>query len=128
MTTFVTRFDLGNFNLYLALLIAVIKASIVSLYFMHLRWDRPFNGYIFMGAIVFVALFIAFILTDSHQYQPSIIWEEKKPIPAAAEAPGASEIDTHAEPATDASEMPAGEPGGTLPGDAGASGDSSGGH
>ncbi len=72
ITVAATYFDLGDGNIYIALAIAVIKASLVALFFMHLRWDRPFNGFIFVGSIAFVALFIAFALTDSSQYQPDI--------------------------------------------------------
>jgi len=72
-TVAITWFDLGRLNLLAALAIAFVKASLVALYFMHLRWDRPFNAIVLLTALFMVALFIAFCLMDSVQYQPDVI-------------------------------------------------------
>ena len=72
-TVAITWFDLGRLNLMVALAIAVVKASLVALYFMHLRWDRPFNAIVLITALFMVALFIAFCLMDTVQYQPDVI-------------------------------------------------------
>ncbi len=45
----------------------------MALYFMHLRWDRKINGFLFLSAIGFVTLFIGFALMDSLTYQPDIL-------------------------------------------------------
>ena len=66
------EFDLKELNIFVALGIALVKATLVCLFFMHLRWDRPFNGFILVGSLAFVALFIAFAMTDSSEYQPEI--------------------------------------------------------
>jgi len=63
--------DLGAGNIVVALLIAVAKASLVGLYFMHLRYDSPFNAVILMCSLVFVALFISITLQDTIEYQPT---------------------------------------------------------
>jgi cytochrome c oxidase subunit 4 len=68
-----TNIDLGPLNIWIALFIAVIKGSLVCLYFMHLRWDRPFNIVIFVGCLAFVALFIGLLLTDSVAYQGDLV-------------------------------------------------------
>jgi cytochrome c oxidase subunit 4 len=73
VTVAVTWVDLGNFNLLIALLIAMLKASLVLLYFMHLRWDRPFNAVVFISSLAFVVLFVALALLDTHEYQPDLI-------------------------------------------------------
>ena len=65
--------DLGEANIFIALGIAAIKASFVALFFMHLRWDRPFNGIVFCASIAFVALFLAFAITDSREYQVDLV-------------------------------------------------------
>jgi cytochrome c oxidase subunit IV len=70
LTYSVSRIDLGQFNIVAALAIAVFKASLVVLYFMHLRWDSPFNALAIITALMFVALFIALALMDSVNYQP----------------------------------------------------------
>ena len=78
VTVWVSRYDFAAINIaemgiIMALAVATVKATIVGLYFMHLRWDRAFVGFIFVGSILFVALFIGIALTDTMEYQPSII-------------------------------------------------------
>ena len=60
--------DLGEANIYLAIGIAVIKATLVSLFFMHLRWDRPFNLMVLVGSMLFVILMMVFCMMDVGQY------------------------------------------------------------
>lgn len=67
-----TQVDLGGFNIWLALAIAMLKASLVCMYFMHLRWDSPFNLVVLMSSFIFVVLFIGFSLTDTSEYQPDM--------------------------------------------------------
>ena len=76
LTVAVAHVDLGNLNLYLALAIAAVKASLVVLFFMHLFWDRPFNAMIFIGCLLFVSLFIGITLTDSRANDASAIGGE----------------------------------------------------
>ena len=65
----VTNFNLGyNGNLTVAMLIALVKAAVVGLYFMHLRWDAPLNGFILVVSLLFVTLFITFSLLDTGEY------------------------------------------------------------
>jgi cytochrome c oxidase subunit 4 len=64
--------DFGELNLVVALAIAVVKATLVVLFFMHLIWDRPFNAIVFVGCLIFVAIFIGFALIDSTQYHSSM--------------------------------------------------------
>lgn len=71
-TVAVTWVDLGGLNIWVALAVAVVKAAFVGLYFMHLRYDNPFNGLILVFALAFVALFIGFALMDSIEYQPAM--------------------------------------------------------
>jgi cytochrome c oxidase subunit IV len=73
ITVAVTYVDLGSINLLVAMGVATVKASLVALFFMHLRWDRPFNAVVFVTALLFLALFITFTLLDSRQYQPDMI-------------------------------------------------------
>jgi cytochrome c oxidase subunit IV len=65
--------DLGAGNLWLAMAIATLKATLVALFFMHLRWDRPINAIIFLGALLFVTLFVGMLLTDTGSYLPEMI-------------------------------------------------------
>ena len=63
--------DLGEANIYLAIGIAVVKATLVSLFFMHLRWDRPFNLMVLVGSLLFVVLMMVFCMMDVGQYMNS---------------------------------------------------------
>lgn len=72
LTVAATQIDLGAGNLYLALAIAGTKATLVVLYFMHLRYDRPFNLVVFLGCLAFVVLFISVVMTDTRAYAPQI--------------------------------------------------------
>jgi cytochrome c oxidase subunit 4 len=73
VTVAVTAVELGNLNLYVALAIAGLKATLVVLYFMHLRYDRPFHLVVFLGCLGFVVLFISLVLTDTRAYSPSML-------------------------------------------------------
>ena len=41
ITVVVSRFDFGNMNLVVAMVIASIKAGIVGLFFMHVKYESP---------------------------------------------------------------------------------------
>jgi len=73
ITVAATKIDLGSLNLWIALGIATVKASLVALYFMHLRYDKPVNAVVFVGALCFVALFVVFTLMDTGYYEPQLI-------------------------------------------------------
>jgi cytochrome c oxidase subunit 4 len=69
LTVAVTGVELYSFNIWAALLIAFLKASVVALYFMHLRWDSPFNAIILIAALFFVCIFIGVAILDSREYK-----------------------------------------------------------
>lgn len=68
-TVAVAYVDLGNLNIWAALIIAVVKASLVVLYFMHLKYDSPFNGVALITALLFVAVFIGTTMMDTGEYK-----------------------------------------------------------
>ena len=72
LTVAVTYVDLGMWNLWIAMGIATVKASLVALFFMHLFYDRSFATIVFLAAIVFVGLFIGVVLLDALEYSPDI--------------------------------------------------------
>ena len=47
------------------MVIAVTKATLVILFFMHLRYDRLFHTVIFVSAILAASLFVGFTLMDT---------------------------------------------------------------
>jgi cytochrome c oxidase subunit 4 len=72
VTVAAAYFDLGGFNLLAAIGIATVKASLVVLYFMHLRHDNPLYALILVTALLFLAIFLGAVLLDTIQYQPAI--------------------------------------------------------
>jgi cytochrome c oxidase subunit 4 len=56
-----------------ALGIAAVKGSLVALYFMHMRYERPFNAIVFVLSLAFVALLIGVSLMDAFVYQEDLI-------------------------------------------------------
>ena len=68
LTVSVTHFDFGFLNIWIGLGIATVKAILVALYFMHLRWDRPFNLMVLVGSMLFVVLMMVFCMMDVGQY------------------------------------------------------------
>ncbi len=87
VTVLATKVDFGaNINLALAMFIAVIKATLVVLFFMHLKYDKIFHTVVFASAILAASLFVGFTLMDSGQYQQTNIWNPEHP-PAAPFGP-----------------------------------------
>jgi cytochrome c oxidase subunit 4 len=68
ITVAVTHFDFGqSVNVWVAILIAAAKGALVVLFFMHLKWDSPFNGLVCVAALFFVALFIGITVLDTRE-------------------------------------------------------------
>jgi cytochrome c oxidase subunit 4 len=73
VTVDVAFYDFGWLNLYIALTIATCKATIVMLYFMHLRYSERLN-WVFVGAGFFwLLLMIALTMGDifTRGWEPS---------------------------------------------------------
>ena len=73
LTVSASNVDLGPLNIWIGLGIATAKATLVALYYMHLRWDKPFNSFVFLAAFFFLFLFIGFAMMDTGQYQVDLI-------------------------------------------------------
>jgi cytochrome c oxidase subunit IV len=69
------HFGTAEMNLLIAMVIAVIKATLVCLFFMHLKYDKLFHTVVFVSAILLATLFVTFALMDSNQYQPDVYWQ-----------------------------------------------------
>lgn len=57
--------NFGAASLWIALLIASVKAATVALVFMHLYYDHKFHAVIFGVSLVFLAIFIVFTMFDT---------------------------------------------------------------
>lgn len=81
LTVTASKIDFGgaSINLAIAMVIAVTKATLVILFFMHLRYDRLFHTVIFISALLAASLFVGFTLMDTSQYQDTNIWNPSAP-------------------------------------------------
>ena len=65
VTVWASYIDLGNWNIVVALVIAAFKASLVAMFFMHLKYDNKLNLVIFLIGIAFLTIFIGFTMFDT---------------------------------------------------------------
>ena len=56
--------DLAHMAIITAVIIAVVKTTLVVLYFMHIRYDQPVFTVMLLAAIVTYAIFIILTFTD----------------------------------------------------------------
>ena len=74
VTVAVAGLNLGpGAGVVVAVGIATLKAALVVLYFMHLRYESSFHASVLACALLFVALFIMFALKDTQEYRPDLI-------------------------------------------------------
>jgi cytochrome c oxidase subunit 4 len=64
ITVGASYFDFGAANIVIAVMIATVKASLVALFFMHLKYDKPVNGMILVSCFLFLGLLLVFCLLD----------------------------------------------------------------
>ncbi len=77
LTVAVTAIDIGRAgNLVIAMGIASVKAALVALYFMHLRWEKPLNVIVAVSSLLFALLFVAITLLDRSEYREDIRWAD----------------------------------------------------
>ena len=64
LTVAAAQISFGAWEVWVSLGIASLKAALIATFFMHLRYDKPFNALIFVSSLVFVGLFLALTLMD----------------------------------------------------------------
>ena len=89
----------GSLNVVIALGIATIKASLVALFFMHLRHDKPVNAVIACAGFLFLGLFLLFTFLDVDTRDPLQPVNLKAVVPATATPAAAAPAATPAAPA-----------------------------
>jgi cytochrome c oxidase subunit 4 len=71
-TVAATWVNFGGLNIWIAIGIATVKATLVALVFMHLAYDRPFNALVLVATLCFVTLFMGLALLDAFHYRGNI--------------------------------------------------------
>jgi len=102
ITVVISKFHLGAWEVPITMAIATFKATLVAVYFMHLRYDNPFNAMIFVFSLFFVGLFLGGSLIDVTQYQKDLIPPTITEPVAAPSDPAAAPADTKATPPAEA--------------------------
>jgi cytochrome c oxidase subunit IV len=102
VTVGASRINFGSptANVVIAMTIATLKASLVCLFFMHLKDDKPINGLIFVSTLMFLSIFLGFCMIDADSrwdirpatYKgavdaPATPLNDKEPVPASAQPP-----------------------------------------
>jgi cytochrome c oxidase subunit 4 len=64
ITVQVAGHDFGRLNLFVALAIAVTKATLVVLYFMHARYSSKLTALVIASGVAFLAILILLTLSD----------------------------------------------------------------
>jgi cytochrome c oxidase subunit 4 len=64
LTYAVSYASLGPASLYVAMGVAFAKATLVCMFFMHLKYDERFHVFAFLSTIIFVAIFFMFTMFD----------------------------------------------------------------
>ena len=63
-TTAVSAIDLGPWNTVVALAIAVLKASLVILFFMHVKYSPRLIGVVIVGGLFWLAILLLITFSD----------------------------------------------------------------
>lgn len=63
-TIIVANFDLRRWNAIVALTIAVLKATLVVLYFMHVRYSSKLTWVFVCAGLIWLIILVAFTLSD----------------------------------------------------------------
>lgn len=64
LTVAVSYIHLGFWNVPMALTIASLKACLVLLFFMHLKYEGPVIRYSFISTVIFLVIMISFTFWD----------------------------------------------------------------
>ena len=91
LTTGVAYVNLGPWNTVVALVIACCKATLVLLFFMHLRWSTQLNRVVLLSALLWLVILIGITSIDffSRHWTPTAAgWESSAlQLPAAPASP-----------------------------------------
>ena len=64
VTTYISTVDLGRWNIFVALAIAIFKASIVALFFMHVWYSTRLTKMIVMCSVFWLILLLFLTMAD----------------------------------------------------------------
>ncbi len=80
LTVWVSHIDLGAMNIVVAMLVASVKAMLVALFFMHLKYEKPTTWLYAFFPIFLLAILLAGVFIDNpFRSQPKIFTQMPEP-------------------------------------------------
>ena len=64
VTAFVSTIDMGRFNVFVALAIAIFKASLVILFFMHVKYSPKLTKLVVIAGVFWLVILLTVTETD----------------------------------------------------------------
>ncbi len=64
ITVWIAQFDFGSWNLLVALSVALVKATLVVMIFMGLKWNKSFDRFAFFACLIFLFIFFLLVFVD----------------------------------------------------------------
>lgn len=102
LTYAVSYMSLGPASLPVAMVVAVAKASLVCMFFMHLKYDDRYHVFVFLSTLIFVAIFFTFTIFDLNSRDKLNVEQgtffrdqHDRPPPTAPELPPGVELVEH---------------------------------
>ena len=65
VTVWIAGFDFGSMNLVVAMLVASVKATLVALFFMHLKYENPITWLYAVFPLFFLMVMLAGVFIDN---------------------------------------------------------------
>lgn len=92
-TVTVSRYDFGAWNIVVAMLVASVKAMLVALFFMHLKYEKPTTWLYAFFPILLLGLLLAGVFIDNpFRTNPRIYTNLSKPPPVSSTTADAPRI------------------------------------
>ena len=71
VTVLVSRFDFGAFNMVVSMVVASIKATLVALFFMHLKYENKFTIAYALFPLILLAILLGGVFVDN-PFRPGV--------------------------------------------------------
>lgn len=68
LTVAIAGFDLGKYTTAVAMLVAVVKTTLVGLYFMHLRYEPKTFHYMILVTFIIMVVIVIFTFIDGNRF------------------------------------------------------------
>lgn len=78
ITVAISRVDFGAMNIVIAMLVASVKAMLVALFFMHLKYEKPLTWMFALFPIILLALLIGGVFLDNPFRSDPVIYTAPK--------------------------------------------------